>query len=183
MLRRWSRVLAGQIGCSQPFERHPERDVLDDPAAQADVGEQKVFRVDDRGPVGDADHEHRQLEQTLEHLGPLGPGLLPCRWLEDLAKAGSVDPVDEGVAGPGDDECLVVSVKGDLFECRGEICMRLACERGSAAHRRDRAASGRRCKARVRRRLLGVREDSRLQPMGYEIVALFVFTWKGAAIV
>jgi hypothetical protein len=120
MLRRWSRVLAGQIGCSQPFERHPERDVLDDPAAQADVGEQKVFRVDDRGPVGDADHEHRQLEQTLEHLGPLGPGLLPCRWLEDLAKAGSVDPVDEGVAGPGDDECLVVSVKGDLFECRGK---------------------------------------------------------------
>jgi hypothetical protein len=84
---------------------------------------------------------------------------------------------------PGDDECLVVSVKGDLFECRGEICMRLACERGSAARRRDRAASGRRCKARVRRRLLGVREDSRLQPMGYEIVALFVFTWKGAAIV
>jgi hypothetical protein len=54
---------------------------------------------------------------------------------------------------------------------------------GSAAHRRDRAASGRRCKARVRRRLLGVREDSRLQPMGYEIVALFVFTWTGAAIV
>ena len=30
MLRRWSRVLAGQIGCIQPFERHPQRDVLDE---------------------------------------------------------------------------------------------------------------------------------------------------------
>jgi hypothetical protein len=89
------------------------------------------------GPLATPTTSIGQLEQTLEHLGPLGPGLLPCLWLEDLAKAGSVDPVDEGVAGPGDDECLVVSVKGDLFECRGEVCVRLACEHDRAAVRME----------------------------------------------
>jgi hypothetical protein len=79
-----------------------------------DVGHEQVLRVDQRWPVGDADHGHGQLEEALEDLGALDARLLPRRRLEDLAQARAVDLLHERVAGAGEDEGLVVRVEGAI---------------------------------------------------------------------